>query len=286
MRKFKLINEYGVEYNLQGNIPFFYDPSGLGYSFSVTYEETTGHFIETYREVDQVEKIGTFIFSPPNAYGIYMDFVNFITTSGNLTLGYCPQDTWYYVDVDIISLEKTELSTGGVLKVPVIMAPTSPFYAPYNINLSIDKSLLESTKQYDYTYPYRYANSSRSGVLNFSVAAQIPCDFTISIPTPISAPIITAIRMDTGDTFGEIDLSALTLNVGETLLYSTVPKVAGAQISSSSGTRDVSDLIGLSSEYPSFFQIPPNIPIEFVLEATSLNDVIMNLSIYRYYRTV
>ena len=263
-----------------------YGPSGLGFEDNIEYMETDGYYIETYREPSQIEKSGTLVFKPTEAYKSYFDFVNWIFAAESLTLGYNPSGTWYYMDVDISSMEKEELGVGGTLEIPTVFMPTSPIYAPLNLNLTISGDDPQDIKLYTYNYPYRYSASAKSGVLDFTIDAQIASDFSVSIAGPVSAPILTAKRMDTGNTIGRIDLSAVSATEGETLVFDTRPKRAGARLETTDGSTDLTGYIGINSDAPTFFQLPANVPLELELSATSLIGVTANIRVYRYYRTV
>ena len=286
MRKFLIQNEYGEKIELQGGSIFLHSPSGLGFQDNIEYMEADGFYIETYREPAQVEKSGTIVFKPTEAYKSYFEFMNWIFAAEKLTLGYNPCGTWYYTDIDITSLDKGELGVGGTLEIPVVFMPTSPIYAPLNLNLTINGDNPQDIKMYTYRYPYRYSASAKSGVLDFTIDAQIASDFSVSIAGPVSAPILTAKRMDTGNTIGRIDLSAVSTTEGETLVFDTRPKRSGARLETTDGSTDLTGYIGINSDAPTFFQFPANVPLELELSATSLIGVTANIRVYRYYRTV
>lgn len=286
MRQFYIQNQYGEKIELQGGSVFLSGPAGLGFSDDVEYMEADGFFIETFRESEQTEKTGTLVFLPAQAYAGYREFADWIFAAERLTLAYSADGGWYFCDVDITDMEKTELGIGGVLEVPVTFMPLSPWYAPYDLNLTVEGEGLQGIKCYAYTYPYRYSNSARAGVLDFSVTAQMPCDFQLSLPGSVQNPILTAKRLDTGEVIGRVDLSSVSATAGETIVFSTVPREAGAVLKTPDGETDLTAQLGISAGIPTFFRIPPAIPMEFSLTATSLLGVSAALRIYRYYRTV
>lgn len=286
MRQFYVQNQYGEKIELQGGSVFLWEPEGLGFEDDVEYMEADGFFIETRREQAQVEKAGTLVFKPTEAYMSYLDFANWIFAAQSLTLAYKPAREWYFLDVDIIRMEKTELTIGGVLEIPITFMPLSPWYTPYDLNLTIDGEGADGIKKYMYSYPYRYSNSARAGVLDFSVTSQIPCDFTLTIPGVIQNPILTAKRLDIDTLIGEIDLSTVSAGAGETIEFTNVPRKAGARLLTESGEVDLTEQIGINMGVPAFFRLPPNVPLEFALIATSLVGVQAQIRIYRYLRTV
>lgn len=286
MRQFYIQNQYGQKIELQGGSIFLWEPDGLGFEDDVEYMEADGFFIETRREPSQTEKTGTLVFRPTEAYKTYRDFANWIFAAQTLTLAYNPDSEWYFLDVDIKSVDKTELTIGGVLEVPITFTPLSPWYTQYDLNLTIEGEGADNIKKYTYIYPYRYSNSARAGILDFSVASQMPCDFMVFIPGVIQNPILTATRLDTNAQIGEIDLSTVSAEEGETILFTNVPKKAGAKLLTAAGEVDLTAQIGIKAGVPTFFRLPPNVPLEFALTATSLVGVQAQLRIYRYLRTV
>lgn len=286
MRRFYIQNEYGEKIELQGGSVFLSGLDGLGFFDDVEYMEADGFFIETRRESGRVKKTGTLVFMPTRAYAGYLDFANWIFAAERLTLAYSADGGWHLCDIDITDMEKTELGVGGVLEVPVTFMPLSPWYTPYDLNLTMRGEGLQGTKGYPYTYPYRYSNSSRSGALDFSVTAQMPCDFQLTLPGAVQNPVLTAKRMDTGEMIGRVDLSNVSAAAGETIVFSTVPRKAGAVLQTSQGEIDLTAQLGIYAGIPTFFRIPAGVPMEFSLTAESLLGVTAWLRIYRYYRTV
>lgn len=286
MRQFYLQNQYGERLELQGGAVFLWEPDGLGYQDDISYMATDGFFIETSREQGQVQKHGTLVFKRGAPYPVYREVVDWILAAESITLAYAPYGEWYYCDVNVESVEKSELTQFGVLEAPVVFTPLSPWYAPYDLNLVIEGEGSIGIKQYTYTYPYRYSNSAHAGVLEFTISAQIPSDFELTIPGPVQAPMVTATRLDTGEVIGRVDLSTTSAEEGENIIFSTRPMQAGARLVSSTGTTDLTAQLGLTAGVPTFFRLPPNVPVQFAVTATSLVGVNTAIRVYRYYRTV
>lgn len=286
MRQFYIQNEYGQRIELQGGSIFMWEPSGWGFEDDINYEGADGFFVETFREQVQVEKSATLVFKPNDAYKDYREFADWIFAAKALTLAYNPYGEWYFVDVDITRMEKAELTLYRTLEIPVVYKPKSPIYTPYDLNLVIEGEGDTNSKRYPYRYPYRYSDSSLAGVLEFTVPAQMPCAFNLTIPGEIQAPILTAKRMDTGELLGRVDLSSVSADKGESLFFSNVPGNSGAKLLTQAGEVDLTAQIGLSMGIPAFFRLPPNVPIQFALAATSLVGVNAAVRIFRYYRTV
>lgn len=286
MREFFIQNEYGQQIQLQwGNI-FFWEPAGLGFEESIEYMEADGFFIETKKLPTQVEKTGTLVFWKDNAYQNYDQFMAWVLLAQRLTFAYKPVNDWYYIDVNISRVEKSELTEYGGLEVPIVFQPLTPWYSPYNLNLIATGDDPNEIKTYAYTYPYRYADNQRLGDLSFVLDSQIPSAFSLTLPGYIESPVITFSRQDTQETLGVIDLTDVTVETGETLVYNGVPTKAGVYLQTPSGNTDLISQIGLSAENPAFFYLPPQVPLKVSTVGTSTQTVSLYLTVYRYYRTV
>ena len=287
MRKFLLRNEYGEQIELQGGDLFFYAPEGLGYADNIEYMQSNGFFIVASEEQSQVEKTGTLVFYG-NAYQEYQNIMNWILSAEKLSLAYKPLDTWYYQNIQVTEVEKSELRLEGkVLEVPVVFTPISPIYAPYDLNLTIEGQTAHSNKKYNYLYPYVYSNSGVAGKLNFTITAQVDSDFQIELDGAISAPSITVTRNDTDAVIGKIDLTATSAQVGETIIFNTVAGRAGAIKRDSDGVEtDLTPYLGLETGTPTYFRIPANVPCSLQVNATSLLGLRARMTVYRYYRRV
>lgn len=288
MRQFYIQNEYGEKIDLQGGSVFLWEPSGLGAEDDLEYGSADGFFLRTFRDIAQVEKTGTLIFMPhDNPYKQYKLFADFVYSAKSLTLAYKPENDWYYVDVDVLIVEKSELTENGDLQVPIGFMPRTPIYTSHDIYLTIEGDGDCQTKRYTYLYPYRYSGSILAGMLDFSIDAQMDSAFDLQIAGEIENPILTATIRDTGEIIGRIDLSALSSAVGDTINYSSVPGNAGVTLITADGQKtDLTNFIGLSTDAPAFFRLPPNTPLRFAISAVSLVGVTARIRIYRYYRTV
>ena len=285
MRQFYLVNEDGQRYELINDFSkaFLWQPSGLGFQIDREYRESDGFFFEMRKEFGQTAKAGTLVFFGSDPYGEYKTFVDFITQADELKLAYCPKNDWYYVDVDIEVLEKSELSDDGTLRCMISMLPKTPFYLPYEINIDIDGDP-GASKQYDYKYDYAYADSAVAGEIEFSLDAQMNSAFEMIIPGTISAPVMT-FSID-GVNIGKVDLSSIAVQNGEYVRYSSIPTSAGIYLYSSGTETDITAQIGLSASLPTFFLLPPNKTIKAKLTASSLTGTSAELKVYEYFYSV
>lgn len=289
MRQFFLQNEAGERIYLQNTgESFFHNPDGLGAYDDITYMQSDDYFFRTRREPGQMERIGTLTFFPRGggAYAAYKAFADWVYRAQKITMAYCPAGDWYYMDVDITRMDKGELGIGGCLDVPIAFAQLTPIYAPSDVSIYIDAQQTDDDKIYTYSYSYRYPASAASGDVSFSHSAQIDSDFDISFLSPISGPVVTITREDTGATLGVIDLSELSVAEGERATFSTAATDAGLRVYSGGTTQDRTNLVGINQSYPTYFRLPPVVTLKIKITAGSLTGLQAVLTIRQYYRTV
>lgn len=286
MRQFYLENEYGEQVSFQSGELFFWQPSGLGYADDNTYSAAGNYYVKTEAKHSQEPISGTLIFLPGKQYEGYYDFVNWIYAARHLKLAYKPDVQWYFVDVDLVSLEKSEINEMNLLEIPAKFMPKTPWYSEQQMNIDIGGEMPESVKKYAYAYPYRYCNNTKAGAVTFTLPAQLPSGFYLTIEGAAANPIITATIENTGERIGKIDLSAMSAQEGERLIFSTLPDTAGAYLVTPDGKRDLTSFLALDSSVPAFFDIPPGAPVEFAINADAPKGLTARLTVNRYYRTV
>ena len=183
MRQFYLVNKDGQRYQLINDFSkaFLWQPSGLGFGIDRSYRESDGFFFEMNKEVSQTAKAGILVFFGPDPYPEYKAFMDYITHSEDLKLAYCPKSNWYYVDIDVESVEKTEIEQDGTLQCSINMLPKTPLYLPYELNIDLSGDLGTSIKQYDYKYDYVYSNTAVAGEIEFEIPAQMDSGLEITI---------------------------------------------------------------------------------------------------------
>lgn len=286
MRQFYLVNKDGQRYQLINDFSkaFLWQPSGLGFGIDRDYKESDGFFFEMNKEVAQTAKSGTLVFFGPDPYPEYKAFMDYITHSEDLKLAYCPKNNWYYVDIDVESVEKTEIEQDGTLQCSINMLPKTPFYLPYELNIDLSGDLGTSIKQYDYKYDYVYSNTAVAGEIEFEIPAQMDSGLEITIPGAISAPSMEFFA--NGVKIGEIDLTSISVQLGEYVRYSSIPTSAGVYLYSGGAEADITAQIGLNADYPTFFLLPPNQTIKAVLQADVLTGTTASLKVYEYFRSV
>lgn len=286
MRQFYLVNSEGQRYQLQNDrtTAFLWKPSGLGFNYDRDYRESDGFFFEVSKAIGQTAKTGTLLFHGADPYTQYKAFMDFISRSKGLRLAYAPKSNWYYVDIDIESVEKSEIEEDGTLQCSIVMMPRTPLYLPYEMNIDLSGDLGTSIKQYDYKYDYTYSNTAVAGVIEFTIPAQMDSGLEITIPGSISAPVVTFYVNDV--MIGRIDLSAISVQVGEYIRYSSVPLDAGVYIYQDGAETDITEQIGLSPTVPTFFLLPPNVSIKAVMSADTITGTSASLKVYEYFMSI
>lgn len=291
MRQFYLINADGQKYNLINDMTraFLWQPSGLGFQYDKDYMESDGFFFEMNSAVSQTAKTGVLVFFK-DPYTQYKAFMDYISSSEGLRLAYSPKgNTWYYVDIDIEYVEKSEIEENGTLQCAISMLPKTPMYLPYELNIDLSGDLGSSIKQYGgvsyaYKYDYTYSNTAVAGEIEFEIPAQMDSGLEITIYGAISSPVMEFYA--SGEKIGEIDLSSISVLAGDYVKYSSVPTSAGIYQSVSGVVDDITEQIGLNADYPSFFLLPPNQTIKAVLQADVLTGTSASIKVYEYFMSV
>lgn len=291
MRQFYLINADGQKYNLINDMTraFLWQPSGLGFQYDKEYMESEGFFFEMNSAVSQTAKTGVLVFFK-DPYTQYKAFMDYISSSEGLRLAYSPKgNTWYYVDIDIEYVEKSEIEENGTLQCSISMLPKTPMYLPYELNIDLSGDLGSSIKQYGgvsyaYKYDYTYSNTAVAGEIEFEIPAQMDSGLEITIYGAISSPVMEFYA--SGEKIGEIDLSSISVLAGDYVKYSSIPTSAGIYQSVSGVVDDITEQIGLNADYPTFFLLPPNQTIKAVLQADVLTGTSASIKVYEYFMSV
>lgn len=109
MRKFKLINAEGQEFDLMRKDAFFFSPSGLGYEMQFDTTPAGYDFIELDSEMLQKTVSGSVVFA---GYEQYEEFALFVSKEP-LQLAYQPLEEWRYINCKIARLTKGEKESGS-----------------------------------------------------------------------------------------------------------------------------------------------------------------------------
>ena len=159
MRRFKLINAEGAEWDLNDPSAFFQNPDGLGLERDIQSIAAGDYWIEIDDEPTQKKPNGEMVFK---TYELYAEFVQFCAKSP-LVLGYAPMSTWHYLDCKLQRLGKSEKDrTMRRLVCPVDFVGFGLWYDKIDYYTVQTSSAVGKT--YPYTYPYTYLNVAAGSV--------------------------------------------------------------------------------------------------------------------------
>ena len=285
MRKFMLENEYGVQIPLQYSNIFLYDPSGLGTNDGDDYDEVNGFFIKTSTKTSQTPIQGIFVFDRINAYQNYRAFTDWVYNGGKLKLGYTTNTEWYYIDISIKSLEKSELNNVGTLEIPFTFLPLSPWYKQTQTSLYFNVEGNTSEKRYNYSYPYSYSDTAVQNMVEFNVGGHYDGDVILKINGYLSSPILTVTNNDTQEIIGKLDLTGTTIEIGQQLVFSTKPTEAGVFMVENGEQTNLINQIVVSASIPTFFKLQKNTTFSAEISASNTITSTGILSILEYYKT-
>lgn len=182
VRKFKLINSTGAEWDLMQKDGFLYEPEGLGINQDNEYMRI-GSTYELVQSLSAQKSVNfTMVFA---SYSVYREFARFIIYAP-LKLAYMPLNEWAYIDGDITSLSKTEINPNTRrLECAAVFTATSLWYIPRAARKTAED--VENPKRYDYGYDYQYADAI-NGYIAVVNDSNEEAPATISIMGPITDP--------------------------------------------------------------------------------------------------
>ena len=179
IRKFKLINSIGEEWDLNDLDSFLTDVRGLGFEQTFEFEDVGDFFLGISKHPKQSTPRGIINFS---SYEEYNSFVFFIQKTPLVLKYKIPIDSVdtpseVYLDVEVKSLKKGDMES-GVLRCPIEFLALGYYYV--NIDYPIET---ESGTGYTYTYPFTYSNESAGSVtMLLNVNIDSPCRISIFGP--------------------------------------------------------------------------------------------------------
>ena len=139
---------------------FFSSPEGLGFSKIVEQINSNNEYSVSSESIEQVVITGIMVFS---YYEYYRRFKYFIRNAP-LRLKYqCTEENEYFIDVVVNVLSKTELNFARKLECEIEFLCMSLWYKDTTINIVEEDE--RGTKKFNYSYPYKYSNSSTSRIV-------------------------------------------------------------------------------------------------------------------------
>lgn len=153
MRKFKLQNNVGAEWDLMDKSAYFNAPDGLGFEKEISAMQAGYSWLITKEYLGQKSISGEMVFF---SYERYQSFVSFVTKDP-LTLLYSPVSKWYRISCKVQIAQKSEFKS-GYLSVPITFLCLGTWHEA----IVVSQAQLPSgnLKKYSYTYPYIYAETA------------------------------------------------------------------------------------------------------------------------------
>ena len=219
VREFYIENDKGQRFSMMDieNSCFLNSPSGLGYSYNTEYAQIGDNFIQNIRKITQGSISGELIFKKYDNYKLFIDFIESAT---DLKFVYkVPfEDGYkeYFKDIDISSVEKTEIEEGNILRVPVNFNCKSLWYEAKDVVITIDPVTNELRWNFQWN-PLFVAYDNRNIIFENKGHTEAP--FKLELNGEVVDPIISILEDDI--ITKELNLTGLTISQGEKFIYNT-----------------------------------------------------------------
>ena len=172
MRRFKLMNSTGAEWDLMSKQSYFNSPSGLGYGKTFKSAQAGTAWLVSDEQMSQYSISGELVFFD---YSKYQEFVEF-TSKAPLTLMYAPEQTWYRIRCRIQTLNKGEFKS-GYLSVSVVFLAFGFWHEAVTVKQTA--KTVSGGKIYPFAYSYTYAETQAGGVVVQNGGLESPCKIHI-----------------------------------------------------------------------------------------------------------
>jgi hypothetical protein len=287
VRKFYLENSVGSRVSLCDPKGIWLNyPAGLGMAYGRIYESTLDGFWQAVNDQEEQTSIsGTLILRAKDPYKLYTDFTNWVMQSEGLKFVYKPTGgTEYFKDINIEYIGKTEKRMNKLMECSVSFIPLTPWYSKYKLSFDFASEPTENYKRYNNRYPLRYAASHMPNSKDFEIDGHYPAEIEMRANGALIAPVLIITNTNTGEVYGKLDLSTISIGVGETLLYSSRLSNPGVWKLVDGEYTSLIDDMELSAETESFFRVPPHTPLTATMAVTGTIENRAVIDIYKYYR--
>lgn len=189
VREFYLLNDKGQSYSLMDikNYVLLTEPSGLGYAYETEYEQVGTSFIANIRNIAQGQIGGTI--NSLN-YDNIRALSDFIETSNNLKFSYTvPYDSGsrtFYKNIEIVSLDKTEIQPNGILSQAIVFNCLSLWYEE---NQTEYNATAEDEMRWNFRWDARYISFDTRSLI-YDNQGHIPAPIMVEINGEITKPKI------------------------------------------------------------------------------------------------
>lgn len=283
VRQFNLINEKGQTYSLM-NIQEYClltSPTGLGFSYSIQYEQLGNTFVQTLRKLEQGNINGQVNFLN---YQNYKNYVDFVAKSDEIklqyTIPYKDTSKTFYRDIDIQSTSKGEIQPNGVIQEQVQINCKSLWYEKIAQQYQI--SATSNEVRWDFRFD-SYWSGYTVRELDYINTGHVDASVEIAIDGECVNPSINLYIE--GTLFQTITVND-TIDVYEKLLYSSKEGDFYIRKQLTDGTYDnLFSLEYISFENDNVLRIPPNKDCTITLTADEDIEKAV-ITIYVYYISV
>ena len=190
VREFYIENETGQRFSMMDIEKgcFLSSPTGLGISYDIQYEQIGNNFIPNSKKNTQGQPGGELIFKK---YDNYRKFIDFVENAENLKFVYkIPFENGlkeYFRDIDISSIDKTEIGTDAVLRVPAIFNCKTLWYEENTIIYTIEPQTDEI--RWDFRWDSKFSDYNNRN-LNYINNGHIEAPILIEIDGNVINPKI------------------------------------------------------------------------------------------------
>lgn len=166
VRKFKLRNKTGLEFDLMREDAWLYQPTGLGWGMTANTVPVGNSYYVTEQKINLPEPSGTMVF---HSYEAYQEFLEFIQV-GDIVLCYMPISTWRYLRC-FVEIDKSEISYENKrLMCPITFHGVSQWYENsvlYKPQQAVDDEAKVYADEHNeqYAYEYVYEDATAGGIL-------------------------------------------------------------------------------------------------------------------------
>jgi hypothetical protein len=283
VRQFNLINEKGQTYSLMDIQEYclLTSPTGLGFSYSIQYEQLGNTFVQTLRKLEQGSINGQVNFLN---YQNYKNYVDFVAKSDEIklqyTIPYKDTSKTFYRDIDIQSTSKGEIQPNGVIQEQVSINCKSLWYEKIAQQYQI--SATSNEVRWDFRFD-SYWSGYTVRELDYINTGHVDASVEVAIDGECVNPSINLYIE--GTLFQTITVSD-TIDVYEKLLYSSKEGDFYIRKQLTDGTYDnLFSLEYISFENDNVLRIPPNKDCTITLTADEDIEKAV-ITIYVYYISV
>ena len=283
VRQFNLINEKGQTYSLMDieNYSLLTSPSGLGFSYSIQYEQLGNTFMQSLKKIEQGSINGQLNFLN---YQNYRNYIDFIAKSEDIklqyTIPYKDGNKTFYRDIDIQSTSKGEVQPNGIIEEQVSINCRSLWYEKIAQQYQIGETSNEV--RWDFTFD-SYWSGYMVRDLEYVNTGHTSASVEITIDGECVSPSINLYIE--GTLYQSITIND-TIAEYQKLLYSSKEGDFYIKKRLANGTyQDLFDLEYISFDNDNVLRIPPNKDCTITLTATQDIES-ATITIYVYYISV